>query len=64
MTTAGRAVKLRRFELAALRGTWRHDFALSKRYWKSASFSAIFEPTFMMLAFGYGFGSLISVIGG
>ncbi|HEU5157928.1 MAG TPA: ABC transporter permease [Streptosporangiaceae bacterium] len=58
------AMPLRRFELAALRGTWRHEFALFKRYWRTSSFAAMFEPTFMMLAFGYGFGSLVSVIGG
>ena len=54
----------RRIELAALRGTWRHEIALFKRYWKSQSFASMFEPTFMMLVFGYGFGSLMSVIGG
>jgi lipooligosaccharide transport system permease protein len=54
---------LRRFELAALRGTWRHEFALFKRYWRTSSFASLFEPTFMMLAFGYGFGSLVSMIG-
>jgi lipooligosaccharide transport system permease protein len=58
------AVRLRRFELAALRGTWRHDFALFKRYWKSSSFASVFEPTFMMLVFGYGLGSLMSAMGG
>lgn len=54
----------RLIELAALRGTWRHEIALFKRYWKSQSFASMFEPTFMMLVFGYGFGSLMSVIGG
>jgi lipooligosaccharide transport system permease protein len=58
------STQLRRFELAALRGTWRHEFALFKRYWRTSSFAAMFEPTFMMLAFGYGFGSLVSMIGG
>lgn len=53
-----------RIELAALHGTWRHEIALFKRYWKSQSFASMFEPTFMMLVFGYGFGSLMAVIGG
>jgi len=57
-------VRLRRFEPAALRGTWRHEFALFKRYWRSQSFASMFEPTFMMLAFGYGFGSALSMIAG
>jgi lipooligosaccharide transport system permease protein len=57
-------LRLRWFEPAAMRGTWRHDFALFKRYWMSSSFASIFEPTFMMLVFGYGLGSLMSVING
>jgi len=57
------APRLRRFELAALKGIWRHEFALYKRYWKSSSFASMFEPTFMMLAFGYGMGSLVAAIG-
>ncbi|RAY14384.1 ABC transporter [Actinomadura craniellae] len=57
------APPLRRFELAPVRGVWRHEFALYKRYWRSQSFAAIVEPTFFLLAFGYGFGSLMAVIG-
>lgn len=56
--------RLRYFELAPLRGVWRHDFALFKRYWGSQSFAAVVEPAVFLLAFGYGLGSLISVIGG
>jgi lipooligosaccharide transport system permease protein len=56
--------RLRRFEGAPIRGVWRHELALFKRYWRSQSFGALFEPTFFLLAFGYGFGSLVSVIGG
>lgn len=55
--------KLRRFELAPVRGIWRHEFALYKRYYRSQSFASIVEPTFFLLAFGYGFGSLVAVIG-
>ena len=57
------APKLRRFEMAAVRGIWRHELALYKRYWKSQSFASVVEPTFFLLAFGYGFGSMIAVIG-
>ncbi|MBC6457541.1 ABC transporter permease [Actinomadura sp. HBU206391] len=52
-----------RIELAALQGTWRHEIALFRRYWRSQSFASMFEPTFMMLAFGYGFGSLMAMVG-
>ncbi|TQM67630.1 lipooligosaccharide transport system permease protein [Actinomadura hallensis] len=60
---AERAPRLRRFEFAPVRGVWRHELALYKRYWKSQSFASMVEPTFFLLAFGYGFGSMIAVIG-
>ena len=60
MTTA--TTRAGRFS-AAVRGTWRHELALFRRYWRSQSFAAMFEPTFMMLVFGYGFGSMMAVVG-
>lgn len=60
---AERAPRLRRFEMAPVRGIWRHELALYKRYWKSQSFASMVEPTFFLLAFGYGFGSMVAVIG-
>ena len=33
-------------------------------YWKSTTFSSTVEPTIYLLAFGFGFGSLVSTIGG
>ncbi|MFI0351552.1 ABC transporter permease [Actinomadura sp. 9N407] len=54
---------LRRFELAPVRGIWRHELALFKRYWGSQSFASMVEPTFMLLAFGYGFGSMVAAVG-
>jgi lipooligosaccharide transport system permease protein len=33
-------------------------------YWRSATFSSTVEPTIYLLAFGFGFGSLVSTIGG
>lgn len=56
-------VSLRKLELAPLLGIWRHEFALFKRYYKSQSFASMVEPTFMLLAFGYGFGSLVAEVG-
>jgi len=55
--------RLRRFELAPVRGIWRHELALYKRYWRSQSFASMVEPTFFLLAFGYGFGSMVAVVG-
>ena len=33
-------------------------------YWKSATFSAVVEPTIYLLAFGFGFGALVSTVAG
>ena len=33
-------------------------------YWRSTTFSATVEPTIYLLAFGFGFGSLVATIGG
>src|SRR5712672_94343 len=33
-------------------------------YWRSSSFSSTVEPTIYLLAFGFGFGSLVSRVGG
>ncbi|GAA2421580.1 ABC transporter permease [Actinomadura vinacea] len=62
MTTRAQA-PLRRFEMAPVRGIWRHELALFKRYWGSQSFASMVEPTFMLLAFGYGFGSMVAAVG-
>ncbi|MFC5751999.1 ABC transporter permease [Actinomadura rugatobispora] len=61
--TAETQTPLRRFEMAPVRGIWRHELALFKRYWGSQSFASMVEPTFMLLAFGYGFGSMVAAVG-
>ena len=33
-------------------------------YWRSTTFSSTVEPTIYLLAFGFGFGSLVSTVGG
>ena len=33
-------------------------------FWRSSTFSATVEPTIYLLAFGFGFGSLVSTVGG
>ena len=33
-------------------------------YWRAATFSSTVEPTIYLLAFGFGFGSLVSTVGG
>lgn len=56
--------RLRWLELAPIKGIWRHELALFKRYYRSQSFASVIEPTFFLLAFGYGFGSLVAVVAG
>ena len=42
---------LRAFEWAPVRGVWRRELALYRRYWTSSSFAALIEPTIFLLAF-------------
>jgi lipooligosaccharide transport system permease protein len=42
-----------------VRGVWRREFALYRRYWPSTSFASLVEPTIYLLAFGFGFGAVI-----
>jgi lipooligosaccharide transport system permease protein len=55
---AGR--KVHRLEPAALAGVMTRDVVLFKRYWRSTTFSSIVQPTIYLLAFGLGFGALVS----
>ncbi|MFL6075696.1 MAG: ABC transporter permease [Mycobacteriales bacterium] len=56
--------RLRRFEATALGAVIYHDFTMFKRYWPSTTFSSVVEPTIYLLAFGFGFGSLVAVVDG
>jgi lipooligosaccharide transport system permease protein len=52
-----------RLEPAALAGVMSRDVAIFGRYWKATTFSSIVQPTIYLLAFGLGFGSLVTHIG-
>jgi lipooligosaccharide transport system permease protein len=52
------------FEWAPVRAVWRRELALYRRYWPSTSFASMVEPTLYLLAFGYGFGSIIGAMYG
>ena len=54
------AHRVRRLEPAALAGVMSRDVVLFGRYWKATTFSSIVQPTIYLLAFGLGFGSLVS----
>jgi lipooligosaccharide transport system permease protein len=56
--------RLRRLERPALTGVLVREVVNFSSYWKSSTFSSTVEPTIYLLAFGFGFGSLVGTIGG
>jgi len=56
--------RLRWIEPAALAGVLVHDLTVYRRYWFSTTFSSVVEPTIYLLAFGFGFGSLVGQVAG
>ena len=58
------AVRLRRVEPAALGAVVFREATMFRRYWRSTTFSAVIEPTIYLLAFGFGFGSLVAQVAG
>jgi len=56
--------RLHRLEPAAVAGVMSRDATVFTRNWKTTTFSSIVEPTIYLLAFGFGFGALITSIGG
>jgi lipooligosaccharide transport system permease protein len=61
--SAARPRRLHRLDPAALAGVMSRDVVLFRRYWKATTFSSIVQPTIYLLAFGLGFGSLVSRVG-
>jgi len=59
-----RGRRLGRLERPALTGVLVREVVNFSSYWRSATFSSTVEPTIYLLAFGFGFGSLVSTIGG
>jgi lipooligosaccharide transport system permease protein len=58
------ARRLHRFERSALAGVLIREMINFSSYWKSATFSSTVDPTIYLLAFGFGFGSLLSTVNG
>jgi lipooligosaccharide transport system permease protein len=56
--------RLGRLERSALTGVLVREVVNFSSYWRSSTFSSTVEPTIYLLAFGFGFGSLVSTIGG
>jgi lipooligosaccharide transport system permease protein len=63
-TAAQRGQRLGRLERSALTGVLVREIVNFSSYWRSATFSSTVEPTIYLLAFGFGFGSLVSKVGG
>ena len=56
--------RLGRLERAALRGVIVREIVNFSSFWRSSTFSSTVDPTIYLLAFGFGFGSLVSTVGG
>ncbi len=56
--------RLGRLERPALVGVLVREIINFSSYWRSTTFSATVEPTIYLLAFGFGFGSLVSTVKG
>jgi lipooligosaccharide transport system permease protein len=56
--------RLGRLERPALTGVLVREAVNYSSYWRSSTFSSTVEPTIYLLAFGFGFGSIVSTIGG
>ncbi len=58
------AQRIGRLERPALMGVLVREIINFSSFWRSSTFSATVEPTVYLLAFGFGFGALVSKVGG
>jgi lipooligosaccharide transport system permease protein len=61
---AARRRRLHRLERPALTGVMVREIVNFSSFWRSSTFSSTVDPTIYLLAFGFGFGSLVSSVGG
>jgi lipooligosaccharide transport system permease protein len=54
--------RLHRFERPAIAGVLVREVINFSSYWRASTFSSTVEPTIYMLAFGFGFGSLVATV--
>ena len=59
MATA-RARRVGRLDRPAIAGVLVREITNFGSYWRSTTFSSTIDPTIYLLAFGFGFGSLVS----
>jgi lipooligosaccharide transport system permease protein len=63
-TPAPRRRRLGRLERLAIEGVLVREIINFSSFWRATTFSSIVQPTIYLLAFGFGFGSLVSTVGG
>jgi lipooligosaccharide transport system permease protein len=56
--------RLRRLEPSALQGVMVREVVNFSSFWRSSTFSSTVDPTVYLLAFGFGFGSLVGTVAG
>jgi lipooligosaccharide transport system permease protein len=56
--------RLHRLERTALEGVMVREVVNFSSFWRSSTFSSTVDPTVYLLAFGFGFGSLVSTVAG
>jgi lipooligosaccharide transport system permease protein len=59
-----RKAQLGRLERPAIQGVLVREFTNFGSFWRSTTFASTVDPTVYLLAFGFGFGSLVSRVGG
>ncbi len=64
VTAAQPRARIGRLERSALTGVLVREIVNYSSYWRASTFSSTVEPTIYLLAFGFGFGSLVSTVGG
>jgi lipooligosaccharide transport system permease protein len=64
MAVARAQRRLGRLEGAAMRGVLVREIVNFSSFWRSSSFSSTVDPTIYLVAFGFGFGSLVSQVAG
>lgn len=61
---ANGTARIGRLERPALLGVLVREFVNYSSFWKASTFSSTVDPTIYLLAFGFGFGSLVSTVAG
>src|SRR3954454_15106608 len=56
--------RLHRLERAALQGVLMREIVNFSSFWRSSTFSSTVDPTIYLLAFGFGFGTLVKRVAG